>query len=282
MKWFRFYDDALHDPKVQRLAPPLFKEWVNILCLANRGEPRGLLPSAQDIGYALRRSEAATERTLHQLVEAGLLDRDEAGDLWPHNWSGRQFRADDVNARVQQHRNGQRNVTRNVSVTANATAPEQSRSETEQSRAEQTPKRPASQAAGAERADVDLAYLKAAPIDILAEASEVLPENVLWGGMDKLEAIKRAYSPEEIRHAIERTRAGRGRSIRYLETILKGERDGAGGTTAHVAEGRPTGIAAGILEGEAAAAAIEAASKNRAARTAKAPDSGGGDGALGS
>jgi len=34
--WFRFYNDALDNPKVQLLPSDLFKTWVNLLCIASR------------------------------------------------------------------------------------------------------------------------------------------------------------------------------------------------------------------------------------------------------
>ena len=42
-QWLRLYDDVLDDPEVQRLPPDLFKHWVNLLCLANKGTLRGTL-----------------------------------------------------------------------------------------------------------------------------------------------------------------------------------------------------------------------------------------------
>jgi hypothetical protein len=45
-RWFRFYDDALNDPKVQKLSGDLFKAWVNILCLASKHG--GELPAVND------------------------------------------------------------------------------------------------------------------------------------------------------------------------------------------------------------------------------------------
>ena len=43
-RWFRFYNEALDDPKVQKLPPALFKSWVNLLCLTARHD--GTLPPA--------------------------------------------------------------------------------------------------------------------------------------------------------------------------------------------------------------------------------------------
>lgn len=127
MQWLRLYDDILDDPKVQRLPPELFKHWINILCLANKGEPRGILPSAiEDLAFRLRVSCAEMTRILVQLSEADLLVRDDQNRLQPHGWDARQFKSDDVNARVKAHR--ERNVPllkeETLHVTLHATAPD--------------------------------------------------------------------------------------------------------------------------------------------------------------
>ena len=46
-KWFRFYGDALNDPKVQMLPPETFKSWVNVLCLASQND--GVLGTIDEI-----------------------------------------------------------------------------------------------------------------------------------------------------------------------------------------------------------------------------------------
>jgi hypothetical protein len=117
MRWFRFYSEALDDPKVQRLPGDLFKAWVNLLCLANDGTPRGTLPSIEDIGFRLRLSPAKTRAIIDKLVDHGLLDEVD-GNVTPHNWNDRQAKSDNVAERVQKHRAKQAEpVTRNVTVT---------------------------------------------------------------------------------------------------------------------------------------------------------------------
>lgn len=99
--WFRFYSDALNDPKIQRLPGDVFKFWVNLLCIACAGS--GRLPSLADIAFALRLPEAKAAQTVEILKNAGLLDEDSAG-LFPHNWAGRQFQSDHSKERVKRHR----------------------------------------------------------------------------------------------------------------------------------------------------------------------------------
>jgi hypothetical protein len=147
MDWLRLYHDTLNDPKVQRLPGDTFKAWVNLLCLANMGDERGVLPDLEDIAFALRVSEADALACIATLEGAGLLDRAGDGRLMPHNWHGRQYQSDNVTARVQRHRAAKPKVPqpRNVSETLHATldeTPPETESETDteqrqkQSRAE--------------------------------------------------------------------------------------------------------------------------------------------------
>lgn len=130
MTWFRFYSEALDDPKVQRLAPHLFKAWVNLLCLASTND--GKLPSIDDIAFRLRVSVQDAEQQVSDLIIAGLIDVTARGRT-PHNWNGRQFVSDGSTERVRKHRKIKAVTQCNVSETANETAPEQiqSRADTE-------------------------------------------------------------------------------------------------------------------------------------------------------
>jgi len=100
--WFRFYDDAVIDPKVQLLPAELFKLWVNFLCLANKNN--GTLPSIKDIAYSLHETEGSVSSAFQALVEAGLIDKVNATTWAPHNWNGRQFKSDTSTPRVKRFR----------------------------------------------------------------------------------------------------------------------------------------------------------------------------------
>lgn len=113
LQWFRFYADALHDPKVQRLPGPLFKAWVNCLCLAARGG--GVLPSVSDVAFALRVTDGEADAVIGELRAAGLLD-DGPGGLSPHNWAGRQYQSDSSAERMRRYRARRRHC--DVTVTA--------------------------------------------------------------------------------------------------------------------------------------------------------------------
>jgi hypothetical protein len=114
-RWFRFYDDAVDDPKVQRLPPNLFKAWINLLCLASQNG--GSLPSPDDIAFKLRMSGPQVDKLCDELSERNLLDVSE-GRFRPHNWDGRQHQSDISTPRVRRFR--ERNLKRDETVSENA------------------------------------------------------------------------------------------------------------------------------------------------------------------
>lgn len=125
-RWFRYYDDALNDPKVQKLTGDYFKAWVNILCMASKAG--GVIASATDVAFGLRLSEAKARAIVAYLMGVGLLDVPKNGYATPHNWDARQYKSDVSNERVkrhrERHRNDQSNTECNVTVTENETPPE--------------------------------------------------------------------------------------------------------------------------------------------------------------
>lgn len=139
-RWFRFYDCALDDPKVQRLPDRLFKAWVNLLCLASRNA--GRLPDLPDVAFALRMSDEDAIDIINDLAAAELIDGDDDG-YFPHNWKGRQFSSDNDETAAERKRKQRdreaaerakrvtsQNVTRDQSQ--DVTRTEQNRAETEQ------------------------------------------------------------------------------------------------------------------------------------------------------
>ena len=103
MKWFRFYSEALHDPKVQMLSPAMFKLWVNLLCLA--AENGGVLPETCHFSVSLRSDRC--QKYVSYLSDVGLFDVSADG-LRPHNWANRQYESDDSAPRVKRYRNASR------------------------------------------------------------------------------------------------------------------------------------------------------------------------------
>ena len=121
-RWWRAYDEALDDPKLQRLSPELFRCWFNLLCIASKN--KGTLPSMEDLAFQLRIYDVScTKKMVEELRQGGLIDETFHGTLQPHNWRKRQYKSDNSTARVKRFRKRRETVTE--------TAPEQSRTETD-------------------------------------------------------------------------------------------------------------------------------------------------------
>ncbi len=124
-QWFRMYAEVLNDPKAQRLKDADFRGWVNVLCLACQND--GVIPSDDDIAFALRIEGRKAAKLMETLAAARLIDVSETGRT-PHNWSGRQYKSDVSTDRVKRFRNAKRNVSSAVTET-----PPETDTETEQS-----------------------------------------------------------------------------------------------------------------------------------------------------
>lgn len=127
-RWFRFYAESIDDPKVQKLAPHLFKTWVNLLSLACQNG--GVLPSRGDIAFRLRMSDHDAQCHIDDLILHGLIDVVAAGKLEPHNWKGRQFLSDSSAERVRKHRKQKQETACNVTCN-DAVAPPDTETDTE-------------------------------------------------------------------------------------------------------------------------------------------------------
>jgi hypothetical protein len=128
MAWCRWYDDALHDPKLERVAHDLewhylkvLGAWGGLLILANQSPVRGTLLLGNrdpmgtfDIAKALGLDETLCETLSETLVKHKLLKKTGRG-LTLTNWVKRQKRSDVSTNRVREYRLRKRSetVTRN-------------------------------------------------------------------------------------------------------------------------------------------------------------------------
>ncbi len=114
--WFRIYDEALDDQRLQRLPASLFRAWFNVLCAASRNG--GTLPDLPDLAFMLRTRPGALSRRLEALKAAGLLEETD-GALRPVEWERRQFveRPADPTAAERMRRFRERAAERNGAVT---------------------------------------------------------------------------------------------------------------------------------------------------------------------
>ncbi len=121
--WFRVYDEALDDPRLQRLPASLLRTWFNVLCATSRNG--GTLPDLSELAFMLRTRPGALSRRLDALKAAGLILEETDGALRPVEWEKRQFveRAADPTAAERMRRFRERAAERNGAVTPTARMP---------------------------------------------------------------------------------------------------------------------------------------------------------------
>lgn len=114
--WIRLYSEIIDDPKVQLLRPDHFRMWINFMCLAS--DNGGRVELSKQVSWRLRVSDDWLNDCVSVLTAAGLLDEDESGGLWIHNWKERQFESDDQTSRSRQWRKKQKNDKSEVETVA--------------------------------------------------------------------------------------------------------------------------------------------------------------------
>lgn len=107
-RWFRFYDDAINDPKILKLSDKLHRIWIGMLCIASKNN--GELPPLDDMALMIRTKPEKLADAIKSLEDAGLIDTDGVISS-PHNWSERQYKSDSSAERMKRHRDKKRDVT---------------------------------------------------------------------------------------------------------------------------------------------------------------------------
>lgn len=106
MPWFRFYDEALTDPKMAQLSNAEWGYWTKLLCFANQQNPRGEIYYGEKnfstfSEKVLNISRKSSGKFLEKFEDLGLIHFDEDNEcLVITNWHKRQFPSDDVTART--------------------------------------------------------------------------------------------------------------------------------------------------------------------------------------
>jgi len=141
-RWFRFYDDAVNNPKVQRLKPGLFRAWVNLLCVSSKHDG-AITGDIEALAFTLRLPAAKVKAQIEALLAARLIDVTETG-FTPHDWPLYQYDSDTSTERVKRFRErfkerkqpAEGNANGNVSTTDESEHGPVSRNVIEQNRAE--------------------------------------------------------------------------------------------------------------------------------------------------
>lgn len=112
--WFRFYVEALHDPKLRDRPAAQRWVWLAILGAARRSPISGFLMASESrplttagIADLAAVPEREVKRALEWMAADGMVELDEELGAWRvTNWAERQYESDDVTARTRRHRKG--------------------------------------------------------------------------------------------------------------------------------------------------------------------------------
>ena len=111
MKWFRLYDELIDDPKIMEMTNSTFRVFIYLLCLANKGHTRGIV-RLYNKDKDLRKTLKRRLRMHHKSVYTALVELEEMNiitcngdEIQINKWGKRQFKSDDVTARVKRFRN---------------------------------------------------------------------------------------------------------------------------------------------------------------------------------
>ena len=110
MQWFRFYNDFLHNSKVQLLSEKDQRRYVMMLCMKSCNRDETL--QKRDLLFHLRVTETELDETIDNLQRENLITK----DLEIVNWSERQYVSDSSTERVRKYREKKKKKC-NVTVT---------------------------------------------------------------------------------------------------------------------------------------------------------------------
>jgi hypothetical protein len=119
-QWFRFYDEALNDPKVQSLDGDTFKVWINLLCVTSQCDGHIFF---DDISFHLRMGDKEALAYCVKLADKGLLIPSEHGYI-PNAWEKRQYKTDTSADRTKAYRERKKLAKRDGVVTSHVTPPD--------------------------------------------------------------------------------------------------------------------------------------------------------------
>jgi hypothetical protein len=131
MKGLRVYTDMLDNEKIAKMNGNTFRIFIFLLLVAREQEQDGtIILSEKDIAWRVRQPLVKLRKAIRQLIDLKILSNED-GQLTFINWSKRQYKSDDITARVKRFRN----VTCNVTKPLHETPPEtETEAETEEKR----------------------------------------------------------------------------------------------------------------------------------------------------
>ncbi len=111
--WFRFYTEAMGDPKLRTLSPAHRWLWVGVLAAARQSPLAGVLLVAEDIPHTIATladyvalKERDVDAGMTELQKRGCVERDILGCWTVPKFQERQYESDNSTKRTRKHRSG--------------------------------------------------------------------------------------------------------------------------------------------------------------------------------
>jgi len=133
------YTDVLDDTKINSISSLSFKVFVFLMSILTAEDQKdGIISEENSLSWRLRMSKAKLKKSIDELEKHGMVKRQD-GAIIVVNWSKRQFKSDDINARVKRFRSVTKDESETLHetlqvTTQNRTDTEQNRTDTEQSK----------------------------------------------------------------------------------------------------------------------------------------------------
>lgn len=104
MQWFRVYTEILHDEKIDAMNSDTFTFFIKLLALTKANETDGKISkNLKYLSENLKFSIKKTEKCIKNLQDLQIIFENSDGFCFI-NWDKRQYKSDDINARVKDFR----------------------------------------------------------------------------------------------------------------------------------------------------------------------------------
>ena len=127
MKWFRMYTDILDDPKIAKMSLKSYQIFTFLLAFCTELDKNGVVDLLKDAPvWRFRMRKSVFTNAIKELESLGVVKL-QGENLQILNYNKRQFKSDDVTARVKKHRS----KGETLPETLHETPPEQRQNRTE-------------------------------------------------------------------------------------------------------------------------------------------------------
>lgn len=107
--WFRYYREAVYDPKIRMLEDKTHRFWIDCLCLVD--EETGELPPLKEIAIVTKKHLKSCEKVAEKLTKIGIFSHkfcsknpEKVVGYFVTAWTKRQYKSDSSTERTRKHK----------------------------------------------------------------------------------------------------------------------------------------------------------------------------------